>query len=71
MEAKRDWRQDEKLTSDEIARLKKGGIDIHQLKGKYRASQKYLYKDREGNIYVKPKSGQAAGEYTGFNINDF
>ena len=70
-EEERDWRQDKKLTIGEIARLKKAGIDIHKLKGKYKASQKDLYKDSEGNIYVKPKSGQAAGEDTGFNINDF
>ncbi|GFE69890.1 polymorphic toxin type 33 domain-containing protein [Chroococcus sp. FPU101] len=70
-DSERNWRQDKLLTRIEIARLKQAGIDIHELKGKYKASQKDLYKDSEGNIYIKPKDGQSIGEETGFNINDF
>ncbi|MFE1746280.1 polymorphic toxin type 33 domain-containing protein [Coleofasciculus sp. H7-2] len=70
-EEERNWRQDKPLTNDEIAKLKEGGIDIHELKGGRNASKKDLYKDRDGNIYIKPKGGQALGEPTGLNINDF
>jgi hypothetical protein len=40
------------------AKPKKGG-------GKYD-----LYKDKSGNIIVKPKSGKGPGEYTGINLKD-
>jgi len=30
-----------------------------------------LYKDKDGNIVVKPKGGNGPGEPTGLNINDF
>ena len=29
-----------------------------------------LYKDKKGNIYVKPKYGSGSGAATGDNIND-
>lgn len=70
-ETERNWRQDKLLTRGEIARLKQGGVDIHELKGDRNAAKKDLYKDREGNIYVKPKEGFSPGEPTGLNINDF
>lgn len=70
-EAERNWRQDKLLTRDEIARLKQAGINIHELKGKRNASRKDLYKDSEGNIYIKPKDGQSTGDETGLNINNF
>ncbi|EJS4043393.1 hypothetical protein NWU98_001142 [Vibrio vulnificus] len=27
-----------------------------------------LFKDKDGNIFVKPKKGNGPGEFTGFNI---
>ncbi|MEY3867988.1 MAG: polymorphic toxin type 33 domain-containing protein [Microcoleaceae cyanobacterium] len=70
-EEERNWRQDKLLTGQEIDKLKRGAIDIHELKNEESASKKDLYKDREGNIYVKPKGGGCSGEATGLNINDF
>ena len=70
-EEERNWRQDKLLTIDEIERLQKGGENIHLLKGKRHASKRDLYKDTEGNIYVKPKGGTGTGEFTDLNINDF
>lgn len=70
-EQERNWGQDKILTNEEIDRLKQGGEDIHKIKGKRNAAKRDLYKDQDGNIYVKPKGGQAPGEYTGLNINEF
>ncbi len=70
-ELERNWRQDKLLTPGEIAKLQRAGVDIHDLKNEENASKKDLYKDRDGNIYVKPKGGQVPGEDTGLNINDF
>ncbi|WP_315863202.1 polymorphic toxin type 33 domain-containing protein [Anthocerotibacter panamensis] len=67
----RDWRQDKELTKEEIEALKRGGEDIHGLKGKKNAAKRDLYKDKNGNIFVKPKGGQCEGEDTGLNINDY
>ncbi|WP_333251840.1 MULTISPECIES: polymorphic toxin type 33 domain-containing protein [unclassified Microcoleus] len=67
----RNWRQDKLLTKQEIERLKTGEIDIHEIKNEENASKKDLYKDRDGNIYVKPKGGMSPCEPTDININDF
>ncbi|MGB3266872.1 MAG: polymorphic toxin type 33 domain-containing protein [Microcoleus sp.] len=67
----RNWRQDKLLTKQEIERLKTGEIDIHEIKNEENASKKDLYKDRDGNIYVKLKGGMSPGEPTDININDF
>lgn len=67
----RDWQQDKLLTSAEIAKLKQSGIDVHALKGGRGASKLDLYKDADGNIYIKLKGGTSSGEPTGLNINDF
>jgi|APLow6443716910_1056828.scaffolds.fasta_scaffold12748_4 hypothetical protein len=69
--SQRNWQQDKILTSTEIAKLKQAGFDIHELKNGRKASKKDLYKDKEGNIYVKLKGGIGEGEFTGLNINDF
>jgi len=42
-------------------------MTIHDLK---HGSRTDLYKDREGNIYEKPKGGAGPGDPTGYNIND-
>ena len=70
-EEERNWRQDKLVTKQEVERLKIGGIDIHEIKNQENASKKDLYKDRDGNIYVKPKGGMSPGEPTNLNINDF
>ncbi len=69
----RDGSRDRKLSNGEIKRLKDAGEDIHELKRDCEggASKCDLYKDRDGNIYVKPKGGRGAGDFTGLNINDF
>jgi len=64
----RNWRQDKPLSDGEIRALERHEIDPHDYKDD--ATQD-LYKDRQGNIYVKPKNGQCPGEPTGLNINDY
>ncbi|CCQ54209.1 MULTISPECIES: polymorphic toxin type 33 domain-containing protein [Crocosphaera] len=71
MTSNRNWRQDKLLTPYEIAKLKQSGADIHDLKGGKNASKKDLYKDEQGNIYIKLKGGIGLGEATGLNVNDF
>jgi uncharacterized protein RhaS with RHS repeats len=64
--------QDKKLSPAEAEKLKKGGEDPHKIKeGFGPPSRSDLYKDRRGNIYVKPKGGNGPGEPAGLNINDF
>jgi hypothetical protein len=60
-----------KLSESEIKILKKNGIDIHDLKGERHVGQWDLFKDTNGNIYIKPKNGTGPGDPTGLNINDF
>lgn len=67
----RDPLQDKKLSKSEIRRLKKAGYDVHDLKGGKGASRYDLFKDRQGNIYVKPKSGAGPGDSLGINIKNF
>jgi hypothetical protein len=70
-ENERDWQRDRLLSPGEIIRLKRGDVDIHELKGSGPVAHRDLYKDRAGNIYVKPKGGRGPGEPTDLNINDF
>ncbi|NTW88971.1 MAG: hypothetical protein HGB26_07605 [Desulfobulbaceae bacterium] len=67
---KRNPAQDKKLTPSDIEKLKNNGIDPHELKGGKSTGGRDLYKDRQGNIYEKPKGGQGSGNSTGVNIND-
>lgn len=62
--------QDKILTPREIKDLEKAGWDVHELKGGKNASKYDLYKDRDGNIYVKPKGGRGPGDPTGINVNE-
>lgn len=62
--------QDKLLTKGDIQKLKDAGYDIHDLKGYGNAANRDLYKDRGGNIYVKPKGGSGEGESLNININD-
>jgi RHS repeat-associated protein len=63
--------QDKRLTSGEIKRLQQGGENIEEIKGAKGAGQRDLFKDKDGNIVVKPADGSGPGEYTGLNINDY
>lgn len=62
--------QDQQLSKGEIEKLKKAGHNIYDLKGKRNSSKRDLYRDKEGNIYVKTKCGRGDGEETRFNTND-
>jgi RHS repeat-associated protein len=66
----RHWRQDKPLTPGDIDKMKKKGIDPHDLKGGTKSGQRDLYKDKAGNVYVKPKGGHGPGEPTGINIKN-
>lgn len=67
----RDPSQDKRLSKGEIKKIKKSGYDIHDLKPERQGSRFDLFKDRHGNIYVKPKNGSGPGDPTGLNINNF
>jgi hypothetical protein len=64
------YNQDKKLTPGEIKKLKGSDIDPEQLKGGKATGQRDLFKDKKGNIKIKPKDGSGPGEDTGININD-
>ncbi len=63
--------QMKKLGKGEIKKLKDAGVDIHELKGGGKVSRGDLFKNKKGDIFVKPKSGKGPGDPTGININDF
>ncbi len=61
-------KQHKKLSNGEIKRMQDKGVDPHDLK----PNSKYdLFKDKSGDIFVKPKNGSGPGDPTGFNINNF
>ena len=60
--------QDKKLSPGEIKKLKEAGYDPEDLKG--HNGKLDLFKDKKGNICVKPKDGSGPGEQLGININD-
>jgi RHS repeat-associated protein len=60
---------DQKLTPGEIDKLKGAGHDPEEIKGGKATGKLDLYKDKKGNIYIKPKGGSGPGEPTGININ--
>jgi hypothetical protein len=68
----RNWRQDKLLSKGEINRLEKAIGWNHGDKGQNNrgGGKKDLYKDKDGNIYEKPKGGKGPGECTGINIKD-
>jgi len=73
-ETTRNPAQDKKLTKGEIKKLKDGEVDPEKLKieitGSNKTGQFDLFKDKGGNIFVKPKGGRGPGEPTGININN-
>jgi hypothetical protein len=60
--------QDKKLTPDDIKNLQKQGWG-HREKGNH-GGQTDLWKDKEGNVYQKPKNGTGPGEPIGYNLNN-
>jgi hypothetical protein len=55
------------LTNGDIKKLQANGIDPHDLK----PNSKYdLFKDRNGDVFVKPKSGSGPGDPTGINLKE-
>jgi Bacterial toxin 33 len=62
--------EDKKLTPGEINKLKGKNIDPEALKGGKATGKLDLFKDRKGNIVIKPKDGSGPGEPTGININE-
>ena len=62
--AKRGAKQMKKLSKGEIKAPKDRGIDPHDLKPN---SKFDLFKDKDGNIFVKPKNGAGPGDPTGIN----
>lgn len=66
---KRNPIQDKKLTPHDIKNLQRQGW-VHRDKGDH-GGQTDLWKDREGNVYQKPKNGAGPGEPIGYNLNDF
>ncbi len=62
--------QDKPLSDGEIEALKKAGVDPHQLKKQLGKGRSDLFKRRNGDICVKPKSGDGPGEDIGYNIKD-
>ncbi len=68
----RNWESDRRLSKGEIKKLQDAGYDIHDLKRDCLAGTPAkcdLFKDRDGNIYVKSKNGQGPGELLDININ--
>jgi hypothetical protein len=61
--------QDTRISKGEVEKLKSAGLDLHALKGGKNASRYDIFKDRQGNLYVKPKNGTGPGDPLGININ--
>ena len=59
-------KQFKKLSPGEIKKLKKAGINPHELKPN---SKFDLFKNKDGDICVMPKDGSGPGDPTGININ--
>jgi hypothetical protein len=57
-----------RLSKGEIDQLKEENVDPHDLKPNSRYD---LFKNKDGDIFVKPKRGNGPGEPTGINIKDF
>jgi hypothetical protein len=68
--ADRNPKTDQRLGPGEIKQLERAGHDAHDLKGGKNASRQDLFKDKSGNVYVKPKNGSGPGEPTGINLRD-
>jgi RHS repeat-associated protein len=60
--------QDKPLTKGDIEKLQENGW-THRDKGD-NGGKTDLYKDKQGNVYQKPKGGNGPGEPIGVNLND-
>jgi RHS repeat-associated protein len=67
-EATAESAQMKRLSKGEIDQLKEENVDPHDLKPNSRYD---LFKNKDGDIFVKPKRGNGPGEPTGINIKDF
>lgn len=66
-DASKSAAQMKKLSPGEIAKLKEKGIHPHDLK----PNSKYdLFKDKDGDIHVKPRDGSGPGDPTGINLDE-
>jgi len=65
----RNPNQDKKLTPGEIEVLEEKFDWNHRQKGDH-GGQTDLYKDKQGNVYQKPKGGNGFGEPIGINLNN-
>jgi len=70
-EGSRNSSQDKRLSKNEEKKLKDAGEGAHKLKPRKNGSKFDLFKDQDGNIFVKPLDGSGPGDPTGLNINDF
>lgn len=69
----RDPVPDKKLTPGEIRKLKDAGLDPEEVKDDMfpgQGDKNDLYKDKKGNVCIKPKNSEGSSEPTGININD-
>ncbi|MGA8087137.1 MAG: polymorphic toxin type 33 domain-containing protein [Terracidiphilus sp.] len=58
------------LSKQEIKRLQKSGFNVHEEKGEGNVAQYDLYKDSDGNVWVKMKGGRGEAEFTGWKLRD-
>ncbi len=59
------------LSKAEIKELQKNpDFDVHEEKGEGNVSQSDLYKDPDGNVWVKMKGGRGEAEFTGWNLKN-
>ena len=64
--AERNPAQDKKLTPGDIRLIKKHRLYPEELKEHVRGRD--LFKDQDGNVYIKPKDGSGSGESTEINL---
>jgi hypothetical protein len=57
------------LSNGEIKKLEKAGLDVHELKGGKATGKLDIYKDAQGNLYLKAKGGAGEGFPLNLNIN--
>jgi RHS repeat-associated protein len=67
--------QDKRLSAGEIRRMEERGVKAEEVKKDYIGPKNIscydLFKDKEGVIKIKPKSGSGEGVVTDYNIKDF
>lgn len=68
--AKGSSKQMKKLTNGDVKKLKKKGMHPHDLKPDKGGGKYDLFWGKDGQIYVKPKSGKGPGDPTGVFKSD-